>query len=110
MAKFYFYPQNSECFIYKHIWKQFSKGMEKNEENSKKSTVPIYMYAYKVLKKNSSKEKPWRMNKDKFLKNSSADSLFHNLRSDVELWSDQFLNILFKIFWKLIENSSILNS
>lgn len=59
--------------------------MEKNEENSKNITIPIYMYVYKVLLKNGSKEKPWRMNRDKFLKNSSADSLFYNLRSDVEL-------------------------
>lgn len=59
--------------------------MEKNEENSKNITIPIYMYVYKVLLKKGSKEKPWRMNREKFLKNSSADSLFYNLRSDVEL-------------------------
>lgn len=59
--------------------------MEKNEENAKDITIPIYMYAYKVLFKNSSKEKPQRMDREKFLKNSSADNLFFNLRSEVKL-------------------------
>lgn len=63
------------------------------------SLTYIYMSVYKVvLKKMVLRKKTRELIGTSFLKNSSADSLFHNPRSDVELWSNQFLNVVFKVF------------